>query len=597
MSSDNPYLSRAPPLLRGTSNGSVRRARRCQAPSRYNRRVAEQSELLVNVSIALGVALAGGWLATRLRLSPIVGYLVAGVVISPFTPGFVADVDALRLLADVGVVLLLFAIGVQLSLRDLTGVGRRIALTATAQIVLVIGCVWAIGASLGWSQNEALYAGAAAAISSSAVLIKILEARGDLASEHGGAAVAWAIVQDLWAVVLIAVLGTLAGSGDGSGVSLDVGIAAAKAIAFVLTVLIVGLRVIPWVLNLVAEERSRELFFVSIAFLAIGTALMSEYAGLSLALGAFLAGIIVSESDLSHRVLSELLPTRDVFAVLFFVSTGMLIDPAVVRSEWVAVLATTFGISLAKPIISVVLFALSGARMAVAVLTAAVLLPAGEFSFLLARSGLAEGGISEGFFGAILAATVLSIVVSPGIVEGAYRWVERDRGRLPAEPAEEHPTSRLGRRAIVCGYSRVGQVVSSILSPRFEVWVVEEDRTLSRVARRKGLNVIEGSPTSHAVLERMHLPEARVLILTMRDSFSARLAAERARDINPHLEVVGLASVLGDVEKLRKSGVRVSVVAEDEGAYELARYGLHRFGVASNQAAAIVQHARSTYSR
>ena len=558
----------------------------------------EQSALLVNVSVALGVALVGGWLATRLRLSSIVGYLVAGMVISPFTPGFVADVDALRLLADVGIVLLLFAIGVQFSLSDLMGVGRRVALAATGQVILVIGCVWAIGALLGWSRNEALFVGAAAAISSSAVLIKILDARGDLSAEHGGVAVAWAIIQDLWAVVLIAVLGTLAGSGDGPAASLDVGLAAAKAAAFVAAVMVVGLRGVPWLLNVVAEEGSKELFFLSIALLAITTALASEYVGLSLALGAFLAGIIVSESDLSHRVLSELLPTRDVFAVLFFVSTGMLIDPAVIRSEWVAVLVTAFGITIAKPVISIALFTLSGARVAVAALTSAVLLPAGEFSFLLARSGLAEGAISEGFFGAILAATVISIVVSPGVVEGTYRWVERDRRRSPAEPDDDHPTSRLGRRAIVCGYARVGQVVSSILSPRFDVWVVEEDRVLAREARsREGLHVIEGNPTSHAVLERMHLLEARVLILTMRDSFSARLVAERARDINPHLEVVGLASVLADVEKLGRSGVRVSVVAEDEGAYELARYGLHRFGVPSNQAATIVQHARSRFSR
>ncbi len=557
----------------------------------------EQSAILLNVSGALGIALVGGWIATRLHLSSIVGYLVAGMVVSPFTPGFVADVDALRLLADVGIVLLLFAIGVQLSLSDLIGVGRRVAIAATGQIMLVMGCVWAIGMLLGWSRNEALYAGAAAAIGSSAVMIKILDDRGDLSAEHGGAAVAWSIVQDLWAIVLIVVLGTLAGAGDGSAAALDVSFAAAKAAAFVIAVMVVGLRVIPWVLNRVAEEGSRELFFLGIALLAVTTALVSEYAGLSLAFGALLAGIIVSESDLSHRVLSELLPTRDVFAALFFVSTGMLIDPSVVQAEWVVVLATAFGITVAKPVISMALFALSGARMAVSVLTAAVLLPAAEFSFLLARSGLEEGAISDGFFGAILAATVISVVVSPGMVAGTYWWVERDRGTSPVAAVDAPPTSRLGRRAIVCGYARAGQVVASILSPRFEVWVVEEDRVLAREAQNRGLHVIEGNPTSHAVLERMHLLEARVLLLTMRDAFAARLVAERASAINQHLEVVGLAAVVTDVEKFRRSGVRVSVVVEDEGAYELARYGLHRFGVPSNQAAAIVQHARSRLSR
>ena len=298
-----------------------------------------QTGLLVDVTVALALALAGGWIATRVGVSSILGYVAAGVVISPFTPGFVGELDRLRLLADIGVVLLLFGIGVQFSLSDLARAGPRLIASTIAQTLAVFGIVAALAAAAGADRGQALYVGAAAAISSSVVLVRMLDERNATETETGRITVSWSIVQDLTAIILILIIGTAtAGTGDRS-LGLEVLFAALKATTFVGGVLLIGSRAVPFVLERVIDDRSRELFVLAIAALALGTALASEYAGLSLALGAFVAGLVISESTMSQRVIHDLLPTRDVFAVLFFVAAGMLIRPDVLLDEWLAILA------------------------------------------------------------------------------------------------------------------------------------------------------------------------------------------------------------------------------------------------------------------
>lgn len=550
-----------------------------------------ETTLLLDVSIALGIAFAGGWLAARLGLSSIVGYIAAGFFISPFTPGFVGDVDRLRLIADIGIVLLLFGIGVQFSVSDLLRAGPRVIAAASAQVMVVVAAAWLAGRVAGWSNDESLYIGAAAAITSSVVMVKLLEDRGDIASDHGRIAVAWAIVQDLWAVVLIVALGTISSEGGSDSIPRDAALAAAKALAFLVGMLVIGLRIMPLVLGRVAEERSRELFFLAIATLAIGTALASEYVGLSLALGAFLAGLVVSESDLSHRVLGDLLPTRDVFAVLFFVSVGMLIDPGIVRDEWPTVLiALAFIVMLKSAVNRALLWFIT--RPHTATLTVAALVPAGEFSFVLARSGLDNGALSEPVFGAIIAATALSIVLSPPALAAGYRSVASGVGRQPAPRGEGGGSSRLGRHAVICGYGDVGRIVASLLQPRFECIVVDDDARAARDARNDGLFVVEANPTSPGAIERMHLDEARILIIALADAFTTRLLTERARGVNPHLDIVGRAAANDESRKLLRSGMSETVIAEREVALELGRHALQRFGITSQEAALIVQRAR-----
>src|SRR3990172_8078711 len=444
----------------------------------------------------------------RLRLPAIVGYIAGGLFISPFTPGFVGDIDRLRLIADIGVVLLLFAVGVQVTLADLRRGGVRSALIATLSSAAVLAGAFAVAPLAGWSAEEAAYAGAAVSICSSVVLITLLERRGEIASEHGRTAIAISVVQDLIAVILIIVLEAVTeerGGGIGDAAA-DTALAGLKGAAFI-----------------------PGLFFLAVAALVIGTALASEYAGLSLALGAFLAGIVVSESDLSHRVLGELLPVRDVFAVLFFVTAGMLVDPSAVVGEWRTLLAISGLILAVRPAIVAGLLLAARVHWPASLMTAALVTPAAEFTFLLAGSGLDGGVLSEDLFSAILTGAVVSIVLSPLIVAGVDR-LSTLRGVRPAAATTPQPApSRLGRKAIICGYNAVGQTVASVLHPRFEVVVIEEDRTLARRATERGLAVIEGSPTSPAIIEHAGLEDARVVVIALADPFATRLFAERAR--------------------------------------------------------------------
>lgn len=551
-----------------------------------------ETSLLLDVSVAFGLALIGGWTATRLRLPAIVGYIAAGAVISPVTPGFDSDIERLRLLGDIGVVLLLFAIGVQFTVGDLAAGGVRVVLVALVATGTSMAAGFALAPVLGWSGDEAAFAGAAAGITSSVVLVSLLERRGEVATEHGRTAISMSIVQDLVAVVLIIVLDAVTGdrSGDTSDVLKDTGWAALKATAFVGGVLIVGLRVVPLVLNRVADERSKELFFLAIAALVIGTALASEQVGLSIALGAFLAGILVSESDLSHRVLGELLPIRDVFAVLFFVSAGMLIDPEVLRDDWTSVLAVTLIVVLVRPLATMVFMRTISFPPRASILTAALTLPVAEFSFLLAGTGLDNGALDSDFFSVIITAAVFSIVLSPLAAALATRATQVHRSELAPTPSL--PVSRLGKRAIVCGYNEVGRTIVSILSPRFDVRVIEDDPRAAKDARAHEIDVIEGNPTSPTVMAQAGIEDSRVVVIALDDPFATRLFAERVRAINPHVDIVARTVVGTEAAKLRAAEVD-TVIAEDEVAFELARYGLHRFGLSTRESLAIIQQFRA----
>jgi CPA2 family monovalent cation:H+ antiporter-2 len=555
--------------------------------------VEQQASLIPDITVALAVALAGGWLATRVGLPSLAGYVLAGVVISPFTPGYVGDVDSLLAVADIGIVLLLFGIGVQFSLRDLLETGPFIAAVATVQVAAVVGAASLAGMAVGWSTEQSLYFGAAAAISSGAALVKILEWRGDVTSRFGRIAVAWSVSQDICAVVLIVLLSAIAeGSSASTGLAGAAGLAVMKAGAFIAAVLAIGIVIVPRVLSRVAETGSRELFVLAIAVLAIATALASDYAGLSLALGAFLAGIVVSESDLSHRVLGDLLPARDVFAVLFFTSVGMLLDPAIIGEEWAAVLALSALVVVLKPAVSWALLRLRELPDT-SLLTAASLASAGEFSFVLGRSGFDRGHLSLDAFTALLAATALSVLLVQALTRSAHAWIGRTPVATAAIILDPVPRpARLGRRAVVCGYGRTGRIVARTLAPRFEVLVVEEDRRRAAQARAEGFEVVETSPAHPATIERMALQDARQLIITLSDPFATRLITERARLANPHLDISGVAVAETEAARLRHSGITTAVMAEDEVAFELARHGLHRFGVSSREALAIVQHLR-----
>jgi len=546
------------------------------------------TSLLLDLVAAIGIALAGGWLASRIGLSAIAGYVAAGMVISPFTPGFVGDVDRLRFLADIGVVLIMFGIGVQFSLRDLIAVGPRIGAAAVVQVLFIAGVVGGLAGPLGWAWDESLFVGVALACSSGTVIARLLSERGEVSSAHGRAALGWSVVQDLSALILVAVLIAVTEKGD---IGTSVALAALRGVGFIGIVIIVGFRAIPWLLARVADQGSRELFVLAIAALALGTALASERAGLSLAMGAFLAGLIVSESDLSHRVLGELLPARDVFAVLFFVSVGMLIDPDVIADNAGVLILVVVIAVIAKGAVSAGLARAVGERRGTSLLTGALLAQAGEFTFVFVGLGVDSNVVDHDVFSLVVAGTAISIVASPVLVTVASRvnqLLEADISIQPVGP----PSRRVGRKAVVAGYGGVGAVVAGALRGRFELIVVDEDPRALRGVAAEGVRVINGDASNPAIIDQMELDDCRVLVIAIPDPFATRLLVERARASHPDLDIIARAHSEEAAARLRRAGAVDAIVAEREVALEMVRHSLHRFGVDQRQALAIVQRMR-----
>jgi CPA2 family monovalent cation:H+ antiporter-2 len=547
------------------------------------------TSLLLDLVAAMGVALAGGWLASRVGMSSIAGYVAAGMVISPFTPGFVGDIDRLRFLADIGVVLIMFGIGVQFSVGDLVRVGPRVGVSAIVQVLVVVGATWAIAEPMGWAWDESLFIGVAVASSSSTVVGKLLAERGEVSTPAGRISMGWSIVQDMAALIVVAVLIAVTDEGN---VGSSVGLAALQAVGFIAVLMIVGVRLVPWLLERVADQGSRELFVLAVAGIALGTAMGSQEAGLSLAMGAFLAGMVVSESDLSHRVLGELLPARDVFAVLFFVSVGMLIEPDVVlENVWPLVVVLAL-IILFKGLLTLALLRVSGERRSTALSAAALLAQGGEFTFVFVGLGVDNDVVRSDVFSVVVAATAISIVLLPLITTGAKRLNAVLEGHVAIIPAQEGRTRRIGRKAVVAGYGNVGKTVVDALRGRFEVVVIDEDARVLRGLEGENIRVLNGDASNPAIIDEMGLDDCRVLVVAIPDPFAARRLVERARMMYPDLDVISRAVSEEEASKLRVAGAFDAIVPEREVALELVRHSLHRFGVDQRQALAVVQRMR-----
>ena len=557
----------------------------------------ETAGLLVNLVFAYGAALIGAVVAARLRQSIILGYILAGIAIGPFTPGFVADRATVEALADIGIIFLLFAVGVQLSLRDLLRVGTIAIGGGSLQVLVTIGLGYLIGVALGWSPLESLFFGAVLSNSSSTVLSKILDERGEMESEHGQIGLAWSTVQDLSTIVLVVVLSALA-AGSQSLVA-DLGWALLKAALFMAVLVLAGSRVLPYLFEHVAALRSREVFILAVAAVALGTAYVSSLFGLSLALGAFVAGVVVGESDLSHQILGEILPLRDILAGLFFVSVGMLVNPFFVVENLVLVLLTLALIVVAKGLLvaAITWFFRRSAHMAL--LTGVTLAQSAEFSFLLARLGEDLGAVSATVFSLMMAGTAASIVVSPSlhrIADPAARWLER---RLPESPLAHLPAAadldcRPRRHAVICGFGRVGRVVGVALRRRgFSFVVIEQDQRLVRRLREQGVPALLGHADNPVLLERANVAQARVLVVAIPEALAARQIVDYARRANPRLSIVVRTHSAEEMRFLEDRGVGEAVLGELELALELTRHTLRRFGVTSAETLAIIQGLRA----
>ena len=569
-----------------------------------------ESALLATIAAGLTAAFVGGYIARRLRLPAIVGYLLAGIAIGPFTPGIVADAQLATELAEVGVILLMFGVGLHFSLPDLWSV-RAVAIPgAIAQMTISTAVGTALGLAFGWRPEGALVLGLALAVASTVVLIRALTERRELDSAQGRIALGWLIVQDLFTVLVLVLLPTVAVLSEGGttvGQALvDVVIVIVKAAAVIAVMYLVGGRVLPRLLLSVAREGSRELFTLAVLAAAIGIAFVS-YAGfgVSLALGAFLAGAILAESDLSHQAASDALPLRDAFAVLFFVSVGMLVDPAFLLANPLAVLAVVGLVVCVNSVAAFSIVVVLGYPTRVATTVGAGLAQVGEFTFVVAALGLELGLLPTEGFQLAVAGAILSITLNPLVFAVAdrgepairdWRLVRWFAARRAGDLArlESPPTRKSDRRhAVIAGFGRVGSLVAGALDRRgFGYVVIDVDRRLVERLRERGVAALYGDATNVALLEQADIDHAAVLVLAMDDPSAAMVALERARQANPRIEVVMRTHAEGLAARLRDEERVWPIVGERELGVQMARVTLRRFGISGPEVEAIAQGLR-----
>jgi CPA2 family monovalent cation:H+ antiporter-2 len=570
--------------------------------------------LITTIAIGLSAAFVGGLLARRLRLPAIVGYIAAGVAIGPFTPGFIADGAIATELAELGVILLMFGVGIHFSIRDLLAVKSIAVPGAVGQILVATLLGVGSGIALGWGVGGGLVLGLAVSVASTVVLLRALMDRGDLDTAQGRIAVGWLIVEDLFTVVVLVLLPSIApllgGSAEAAGSGLgpigDVALALGKAAIFAALMIVAGARVVPWLLHQVAREGSRELFTLAVLAIALGIAYLSyEVFGVSFALGAFLAGAVVGESDMSHQAAQDALPLRDAFAVLFFVSVGMLLDPAFLLAQPLAILAVLLLVVAAKALAAFAIVALAGYPVRVGLTVAAGLAQIGEFSFILGTVGLSLGLLPPDGFQLIVAGALLSITVNPFLFRSIDPLEQRLRRvgplrRLTARRAGDlalldHDTAdTLQGHAVLAGYGRVGRLIAPALERRgFRYVVVTQQRDEVDGLRAHGVPAVFGDATSPEVLELVHLERARVLVIASTDVHEARTIIEHARSVRPDLDIIVRTHSDTEAAHLRGLGSKVQPIHGDrELAVQMARYTLRRFGVSAIEAEAIAQGLR-----
>ncbi|HVI00957.1 MAG TPA: cation:proton antiporter [Enhygromyxa sp.] len=546
--------------------------------------------LLAHLVTALGAALVGAALALRLRQPLILGYILAGVAIGPFTPGIIGDVDAIAALAEIGVIFLMFVIGVQLSLRELIRAGRIALIGGLLQVCAMIGIGYLVGRALGWGSVESYAFGAVISNSSSTVLGKIMSERGELDSNHAQLGLAWSSVQDISTVALVAVLAVL------SPVQTSVGLLLGKAALFFFVLVPLSFWVLPKLLRKVTALGSREFFALAVITVALAMAGGAALLGVSLALGAFLTGIIVGETDLAHRILGDTIPLRDVFSGIFFVSIGMLLDPAVLVHAWPLVLLTVALIIVVKGTLTAVIARWLGCSTRIAVLLGAGLAQSAEFSFLLARLGLELGTLPMPIFNLLLSATVVTILLSPIVNEVSprlLRWVQRRRSTPLDTDAVAVPS--VEQHAIVCGYGRVGSIVCTLLEQQQRPFVViEEDLRIVESLRARGVTALFGDAGLVEVLDRAQLRSARLLVLCIPERMAVRRALEHARAVSKAATVLARTHSLADRRILQQHGADEAVVGELELALELGRRALDRFGVETEAIEQSIEELRRT---
>ena len=539
------------------------------------------TSLIALLCVGFVMAFALGMLAQRLRMSPLVGYLLAGVIVGPFTPGFVADQTLAPQLAEVGVILLMFGVGLHFSLRDLLEVKHVAVPGALVQIAFVTTIGMAFGLWQGWPTMGAVIFGLALSVASTVVVTRALEERRLLDTRRGRIAIGWLVVEDLEMVLALVLLPALAGalgSGEKVGAGGVIGALAwtlVKVSAFVAFMLVVGRRVIPRILEHVAGSGSRELFTLCVLAIALGVAFgAAALFDVSFALGAFFAGMLLNESELSHKAAADSLPMRDAFAVLFFVSVGMLFDPGILIEQPLLVLATVAIIVLGNAVIGFTVVKLFKLPMLTALTIAASLSQIGEFSFILAGLGLSQKALPQEAHDLVLAGALLSIIANPLLFAWLDRWALRQQpgaATTQVRAAHSEVPEDIGGHAIVVGHGRVGRELSRLLQERgVPLVLVEADSDRVEAARRQGLVTVRGNAASDAILKAARPDTAALAILAIPQALEAGEIIARLKAINPAISVLARAHSEAEVKHLLAHGADAAVLAERELAYSLA---------------------------
>lgn len=543
--------------------------------------------LLINITLALVVAFFGGLIARRLGLPTIIGYLLAGVAIGPFTPGYVGDVETIQQLAELGVIFLMFGVGLHFSLSDLWRV-RDIAIPgALLQTAVATLLCFGLTQLWGWSIASSLVLGLAVSVASTVVLLRGLIDHSLLNTSHGQAAVGWLVMEDILSVLILVLMPALVQNTAGFDWK-SLMVTLAKAAAFIAIMFIVGVRLIPWALERIAHTRSRELFILAILAIALGTAMgASELFGVSLALGAFVAGAIISQSHLGHQVGADMFAFREAFSVLFFVSVGMLVNPLFLWQNISQVAALTFLVVIGKLIIVILMGFLFPKPAKTFLIVAVGLSQIGEFSFILGQAGLSLNLLDANQYSLILAASLISITANPfmyRLLPGFERFLKRfpriwrqlDRhGPVPA-PLEE----TIQNHVVVVGYGRVGEHIINILEAiDIPQLVIESDVERVEELNHRGTITLYGDAANSEVITYAGLERARALVVTVADEAACELIVAAARDLVADLPIIVRAATEEGVKRLVEFGAQDVIHPELEGGLEIVRHTLVRLGL------------------
>ncbi|BBO52814.1 Kef family K(+) transporter [Stenotrophomonas maltophilia] len=542
------------------------------------------TDLINIVAVGLGLAFIFGALANKLRLSPLVGYLVAGICVGPFTPGFVADQALANQLAELGVMLLMFGVGLHFSLKDLMAVKAIAIPGAIGQILVATLLGWGLAALMGWPVIHGIVFGFALATASTVVLLRAMEERRLLETQRGKIAVGWLIVEDLACVLALVMMPVMAGvfGPDAANeqhtlgsVLASIGWTFVQLGLFVAVMLVVGRRVIPWILERIAGTGSRELFTLSVLAIALGVAFGSAMLfGVSFALGAFFAGMLLNESELSHKAASDSLPLRDAFAVLFFVSVGMLFNPSILIEHPWQVLATAAIIMFGKSAAAFFIVRAFGHPTGTALTISASLAQIGEFAFIIAGLGVTLKILPPTGQALVLAGALISIMLNPLVFGLLDRWLLKHQETTPAAVETElppGPSLDLHDHAIVIGYGRVGSALAQVLRDRgVPVMIIDDNKEHVAEAHAAGLPGIRGSAASDKVLAEAHPERAKIAVLAIPQPLEAGETLAKLRALNPNLTLLARAHSDAEVKHLLEHGADGTVMAERELAYSLA---------------------------